>query len=1358
MMRFYHLHAHSMYSSLDSVIKPLDAVEWCKKNKVDALCFTDHGTLAVAYELHKSCTDAGIKPVIGLEAYYVDDLNKDEGVVSGSYSHIVLICKNEEGWHNIKYLQANAWQNGFYKKPRIDFATLSSHSDGLICTTACTNGIVGAPILGGGWFGALDDDQKNNLVRSRIDKFHKLFGDDFYFEIMLNNLEEQTVLNKRLLKLGRVYDKIKFIVTNDCHYINAEDNELHDVLKCIAFKKMLSDPDNGTYETKMLWMATPKEMLMFRKQCHPYLEKDFVIDAMDNTAEIVDKVESFEIKCELSPLPKYSKKSKEMLRKLCYDRWSNPEGVYKERLEYELSVIEKLGMSDYFLIIYDIAQEARKRGIPFNTRGSVAGSLVAYLIGISWIDPVIFKTTFERFLTEDRLSLPDIDMDFGKDRRTELIQYLREKYGDNSVTHIVNFSIYKPKQALKDVARVYGLSFAEVNRVTKQIKDNTEDWEEILELKDVSDFLRANPEVYEKAQAITGVIRHRGIHASGVVLTPANSMMWLPVAWSTVGEDNKKERISEYDMYALEDLNILKIDFLGQNTLDIIQYALELIGDKKLENFDKLYAYILNNLNDEKVYETIRAGDLVGVFQLGTSDGMRDLTIRIKPQDIFEIAICISLYRTAVLEVGAHEKYINRRDGNEEVEYLHPKMESVLKDTQGIMLYQEQVMAIPTVLAGFTKSESDNFRKGIKQKDSEKFKKWEEKFINGCKQYSDIDSELADEIWNELYAWSGYGFNKCLSGDTEIYRPSRRTKNQKVTIGELYKVVHDLQYAKENNKMALRKKLRSNGYGKILSMESDDKIRPNSIKEIYYNGIQKVYRVELENGMCVDGTKNHRFFLDKHTCKSIEMLKIGDELLVDVGSPKNNGEYTKRPSRPISSGKYGVRQCGFPKGENNPSYKDGNTSLFKTNKTKLKNKKCKLCGAGEDKRLEIHHIDGNTLNNDIGNLVKLCSSCHKKEDYKLGKRSKKWGYGHLVGKSKVVSIKYIGEIDTYDVEMDTFEHNYIANGIVSHNSHAISYALISYITMWLKIHYPVQFYTALLSFNTDDDVKMSAYINDAKKHGVILARPLINLSTDKFKMVKDKILYPFSVIKNVGDKAITNILETRNTGGKFKSFEDFYGRVNKRVVNVRIISNLIFAKMFRKFGTMDEVYNQFEEIYKDKNTVRVIYCNDCKYKYPVSYTKKDVESNGIVCPECGSTNIVHSSDIVKKKKFNDTFINRQIFGFSLDSVLKPYLKDLLKYDVVTIKSALDMHGDTSIIGAVVNRIKKHIDKNGNEMAFLSVTDGEDTADVIIFSSSWQGCGELIKKGAAYALKVKTEAGDKFILANGMAVVKLNAGG
>jgi DNA polymerase-3 subunit alpha len=491
---------------------------------------------------------------------------------------------------------------------------------------------------------------------------------------------------------------------------------------CIGRGELLDDPENSCYTTDQLWLKTAKQLNVARKKWYKNtISARQLVKYIGNAQTIAERVELFPIRPKISALPKFCDNQEQKLYDICMQHHRIGELLnseeYIERFQYEMSVIRKLGYFDYFLIVWDIIEWAIANGIPHNVRGSVCGSLVAYFMNITWVDPIRFNLPFERFLNEDRLSMPDIDMDFGTTGRERIIEYTEEKYGKDCVVHICNFLRWKPKAAIKDVGRILNISFSELNGITSAMpeKDKIDEWDDLKKYPAVMDYLADKEELDEMSQKMLGLIRQQGVHASGVVITPGPCIEWLPVSYRVEKETNKTRKVTEWDMYALEDLGILKLDFLGVNQLDIMQKALELINsrhDVPFKKIGELYKHI-DKFDDKKVYKLIADCKTAGTFQLGTSDGMRKLGADLKPDCIEEIFAMISLYRTALITDGLHNDFVNRKFG-QNYNYEHPKMASVLDSTYGIMLYQEQCLTgdslIQTPYGEFTISDICNNR------------------------------------------------------------------------------------------------------------------------------------------------------------------------------------------------------------------------------------------------------------------------------------------------------------------------------------------------------------------------------------------------------------------------------------------------------------------------------------------------------------------------------------------------------------------------------------------------------------------------------------------------------------------------
>jgi len=1206
-------------------------------------------------------------------------------------------------------------------------------------------------IIGNYWLGlekTTDKGRRKIQINKYLRKLKNAFGDRLYAEIQLNDLPEQIKLNKYVLRMAKKHG-LETIVTMDGHYLKPEEADLQDILICKKWREQL-DGDNHCYTTRQLWYKTRKELQASRKQWHSYIPAADLTQYCDNTVRLSDRVEQYNILPDGSPLPIISDTPDEDVLKVCKQhpeyKGMMKQTVYKKRFEEEYNTIKKLGFCNYFLVVWDIAQFSRKSGIAYNARGSVNGSLIAYLMTITWVDPIRFDCPFARFLTEDRLSLPDIDMDFGALSRKSVIEYVENKYGHDCVAHICNYAQWKPKGVVKDVGKVMGYNFQQLNSMTIKIDESEmmiapnssyeeylQTWDAFLNHDEMKNFLEANEDLALNSIKLLGVNSQMGVHASGVVVTPTPLHEWCPVAYSTEKGKGEglRERVTEWDMYDLEDAGILKLDFLGQNTLDIVSGAIKLINlnhEVPYSTFDELCVFTLKNLNDKKTYDLIARGNNVGLFQLGTSEGMIELSKQIAPTCLEEICVVISLYRTGVLRMGMHTEYVERRNGKEYT-YVHPKMGEVLDSTEGILLYQEQCSALAVVLAGFTPTEADHFRKGIKLKDKRKFSAWKKKFVRGCRRKTKIDKNDALEIWKFIEAFSGYGFNKCLSGDTVVERGYKSSKAQSLTIEHLYLTKNNREYAKKNGCLPLHGKLKHNGYGNILSVCSDGRIRPNRIKDIHCNGIKKVYLITLLDGRTVKATAGHRFLTDNGYV-TVKNLHVGDILAVN-GRCMNSYEYLKDKSPTCNKDKSkSYVGCGFPVGKDNPSYVDGSVAEFKLTKQIMRSiKNCHFCGA-QGVRLEHHHTDGNRKNNSLENVVKLCSSCHKIADYAIGKRGKVWDRGRSVEYSEIVSIKYTGKENTYDVEMDTEEHNFLANGVVSHNSHGQAYAFISYMTAYLKANYPAEFMTSVLTHNVDDHKKMSIYLQEIRKMGLKIYNPDINKSSLCFTLHNGGVLYPITAIQKVGEKAANEILVKRNK--RYKSLEDFLGRINKRVVNVGVVSNLILAGCFRKYGRKEKIFDMFVKTL-DNKTIKQFYCGDCNQRYPVSSTDKKWESSNTVCPMCGSVSVSPDARLCRGKLFNKSYLHDVVFGFAMqDNKLKEFADIIAKEKAEALGTIEGMlEGEFVKVAFEVVDIKKYVDKNDNEMAFLKVADSTAELDVTIFASDWKTLKEEIRKGGCY---------------------------
>ena len=754
---FVHLHLHSQYSILDGAIKIKDLVDKAVEYGMPAVAVTDHGNMYASYELYKTCKEKGIKPIIGQEFYIAKgsrfDKSKGKEGEKGSY-HLILLAKNDKGLKNLMKLSSIGFTEGFYYKPRIDKEVLEKYSEGLIALSACIQGEVPLLYLMG----------KEKEAEEAAKWYKELFGDDFYLEIQYHGIKEQEKANRFLIELSKKLD-IDLVATNDAHYLNKEDWEAHDVLLCLQTGKKLTDEKRMRFPSKEFYFKNAQEMLeVFRE----------VPQAVFNTLKIAEKVEgtleTFENRGYL--LPKYDVPEghtyESYLRKLAeegLERRFKEQGIldgekrqkYYERLNHELKIISDMGFPGYFLIVWDFINWAKKNGIPVGPgRGSAAGSLVAYAIGITDIDPLRFNLLFERFLNPERVTMPDIDVDICQEGRDRVIQYVRDKYGEDKVCQIITFGTMKTKMVVRDVGRVLGIPPKEVDKLAKLIPNDAKSVEDAVErAPEIKDLMEKDPTVerlIKIAKRLQGLARQTGVHAAGVVIAPETLTDYIPLAKSKDGDVT-----TQYDMGQVEALGLLKMDFLGLKTLTIIDRTIKLI--KERHGVEIVPTKL--PLDDEKTFKLLQEGNTIGVFQL-ESRGMRNLMKRLKPSVFEDIIALVALYRPGPLNSGMAESYIKRKHGEEEVDYIFPELEPVLKETYGLFIYQEQIMQIANILAGYSLGEADLLRRAMGKKKKEIMEEQRSIFVSRAVERG-YPKEKIEKLFDDIAKFAEYGFNKSHS-------------------------------------------------------------------------------------------------------------------------------------------------------------------------------------------------------------------------------------------------------------------------------------------------------------------------------------------------------------------------------------------------------------------------------------------------------------------------------------------------------------------------------------------------------------------------------------------------------------------
>ncbi len=748
MSNFVHLHVHSQYSLLDGAARIKDLVKKAATLGMPALALTDHGNLFGALEFYKTAKAENIKPIIGCEIYIAQKSRFDR---DNRGHHLILLAKNKEGYSNLTTLNSIAFKEGTYYVPRIDKELLRKHSKGLICSSACLGGELARTILNHGL------DKAEEVIR----EYQEIFGDDYYLELMRHGIPEQEEVNHALLLLSK-RTGAKLIATNDVHYVNREDFEAHKILIKINTDPRNLESDTTLHYTGNEYLRSPEEM-----------EELFsgYPGALENTLEIADKVEFYKLERDIVlpvfPLPEGFENENDYLEHLTYEGAKKKYGEItpeiKERLDYELGVIRQMGFSGYFLIVQDFINAARKLGVIVGPgRGSAAGSAVAYAIGITNVDPIKYKLLFERFLNPERVTMPDIDVDFDDEGREKVLEYVVNKYGADRVAQIVTFGSLAAKSAIRDVARVLTLPLSEADRLAKMVPEKPgisleQAFEEVPELKkelESSDEKIRN--VLKYAQILEGSIKNTGTHACGVIIGPDDLKKFVPLAT----QKDSSMMITQFEGKLVESVGMLKMDFLGLKTLSIIREAIQNVKMSRGIAIDVESI----PLDDPTTFELYQKGDTVATFQF-ESDGMRQYLRELKPTHIEDLIAMNALYRPGPMQFIPD--YINRKHGKEKVDYPHEMLKDILAETHGIMVYQEQIMQVAQRMGGFSLGRADLLRRAMGKKDATIMAQQKEIFIQGAIE-NGVSKDVADEVFETMRKFAEYGFNRSHSAAYSI--------------------------------------------------------------------------------------------------------------------------------------------------------------------------------------------------------------------------------------------------------------------------------------------------------------------------------------------------------------------------------------------------------------------------------------------------------------------------------------------------------------------------------------------------------------------------------------------------------------
>jgi len=746
---FVHLHLHTQYSLLDGACILENLIRKVKEYKMPACAITDHGNMFGAIEFYDLAMKNGIKPIIGSEVYIAPDSRFEKsshGIQEASF-HLILLARNEAGYKNLMKLVSIGFLEGFYYRPRIDKEVLAKHKEGLICTSACLKGEIPHLIC------------TNQLHQARrvIDEYKNMFGkENFYLEIQDNMIPEQETVNRELISLAREMG-LGLVATNDVHYLEKDHARAHETLLCIQTQTTLDDPNRMRLQTDEFYLKSNSEMARSFGSAAP--------DALKNTIAIAEKC-NLEFDFKKAHLPNYKvpegKTEKGYLRELVCEglkaRYPDGDKQVDNRVDHELKIIENLGYISYFLIAWDFVHYAKQNNIPVGPgRGSAAGSVVSYALGITSIDPLRYDLLFERFLNPERISLPDIDIDFCYERRSEVIDYVVKKYSKDNVAQIITFGTMMAKAVIRDTGRALGMAYADVDKIAKLVPNDLNiTLSHALEQEpELRNLYKSDPKIaqlIETSLVLEGLTRHASTHAAGIVISEAPLVNYVPLYKIQDGQIT-----TGYSMSALEKIGLLKMDLLGLRTLTVVSEAIKIIRRTKGQDVDieKL------PLDDKNTYKLLANAESIGVFQLESS-GMRDLLKKLKPERFEDIIALLALFRPGPIGSGMLDDFMKRKHGEIRIRYDHPLLEPILKETYGVILFQEQAMRIASNLAGFSLAQADNLRRAMAKKTPEVMAQMREHFVNGAMK-KDIDRKAASKIFDQIEYFAGYGFNKSHS-------------------------------------------------------------------------------------------------------------------------------------------------------------------------------------------------------------------------------------------------------------------------------------------------------------------------------------------------------------------------------------------------------------------------------------------------------------------------------------------------------------------------------------------------------------------------------------------------------------------
>lgn len=1212
------LHTHDGHSIRDGYSTIEELVSRAKELHYEALALTNHGTVSGLIPFYNECHKQGIKPILGCEMYYVHDINLNESPLY----HMLFLAKDLKGYKNLMKLDTIAYRQ-FYKKPRITMSDIEEFHEGLICSTACLAGVM-----------KQEDPTEDMMQLSTI------FNHDLYMELQPHPTEEQKAYNYKVHEWA-VKHNHKEIITLDSHYTFKDDAKYH------RYWLNLSK-ESSYYETPTYYLMDTDEINDLMINYHDF-HGSIVERCYDNIKEIVDKC-NVEIPFGEQHYPNFCADPEAYLRKRLNEgwrekgmsNWSNKK-EHIERCNYELKMFNKVGYTNYICIIDDYIRWCKAKGIRCGAgRGSACGSDVMYVIGCTKIDPLKYNLLFERFCNPERTSSADVDVDVQTSRRGELIDYIKSKYGE--VYQVRTYGYIKEKSAIRKACQSLGYDSVKTNEVCKASTIDAV----------------ADKTVKDLATHFSGRLINYGTHASAVIVCPDDINNYTAVERQKNSKTKEYEYVVCYEFHECEAMGLLKLDILGLQHLDIIDRVVKATGID--------YDAIPNE--DEKTAKMLRQGKTDGVFQ-SESAGFTSTLQKMKVSEANDLIATNALYRPGSLDSGTTEEYILRKNGIHPVTYPVPELESALKDTYGLVIYQEQIMAGCRALCGYSLGQADNIRRIIGRKIADEMAPAVEDMKKAAKTIGTPEDAI-DGFVKVVEASANYSFNHCLSGDTVLWHGFSRFKQP--TIGEMYKIMHDKEYAKATGHKNLYWKYSRQGYGKALSlMDSNTILKKNDIVDIYYRGKGFTYEIETEHGFKVKCTAKHKI-PTTNGIKYAEELKIGDEVYTKGGRNIKKNKYTFYKKSNFKKNIPHKGQMGFQEKEN------GRSRMFDDYKQKCMDEKrpCEICGTPYDgvTRFEMHHKNIDRTHNKPNDLMWLCVSCHKKEHYKMG-RTRRGGNGYLAVPDKIVSITPVGEEDVYDIEMKAPYHTLtVNNGFVVSNSHAAAYGVTAWRSAYLKAHYPKAYMTSFLNQKAKDD-QFPLYVKAVKDMGITLRPP--ELGIENCTIVGNSIQLGTNCIKGVG--TIDRPVDKNN----LRSVMNQYPRNKLEALIEGGALDYFKIKRSVLIGSIDSFKNYFKTIESSHDAINR-WKQNTKHKPEYIASKIRYYEDKIK-----SAKIVGHED----KSFNEPEAEMRVLGFTFGDALRGY----------------DLHlvNNRNVFAGYVQTFRKVKDKKGHRMAFVTLDNGIEFA-------------------------------------------------